>query len=36
MDKDTAFSACKCDATEELDLLREEMQLRDNEIALLL
>ena len=37
MDNDTngAFDACKCKAAEELTLLREEMQLKDDEITIL-
>ena len=36
-DNDTngAFGACKCKAAEELTLLREEMQLKDDEIEIL-
>ena len=36
-DNDTngAFGVCKCKAAEELTLLREEMQLKDDEIEIL-
>ena len=37
MDNDAngTFGACKCEAKEELTLLRDEMQLKDDEIAVL-
>ena len=37
MESDTngAFGACKCNVAEELTLLREEMQLKDDEITIL-